>query len=270
MSTFDGHAVWITGGGSGLGAFTAHRFAELGADVAVSGRRKERLDEVVEALGKYGHRAIAVPCDVTDEASLQQAVDTVVAEFGRLDVVVANAGFTVGGRIETLTAEDWRRQLDVNVVGAAVTARVALPHLRETRGRLALVGSVSGTVATPGFGAYTASKYAVRAIGQTLAMELYGSGVSCTTIQPGFVKSDIAKTDNDGVFHADATDKRPSKLMWETDAAARVMVRAIERRKREFTFTGHGRLGVFLGMHAPGLVHFAMTRAAKKMPMVGD
>lgn len=270
MSSFRGHAVWITGGGSGLGASMARRFAELGADVAVTGRRQEKLDEVVESLGRFGNRALAVPCDVGDEEAVQAAVATVVDAFGKLDVVVANAGFSVAGRIEKLTADDWRRQMNVNVVGAAITARHALPHLRKTRGRLALVGSVSGTLASPGFGAYSASKYAVRAIGQTLSMELHGSGVSCTTLQPGFVKSDIAKTDNDGVYHADRRDKRPAKLMWETEDAAKVMVRAIRRRKREFTFTGHGKFGAFLGMHAPGLVHFVMTRATRSVPMVEE
>jgi NAD(P)-dependent dehydrogenase (short-subunit alcohol dehydrogenase family) len=256
--------VWITGAGSGIGRALALELARRGADVAVSGRRRDRLDEVVREIEALGRRGLAVPCDVTDEADVARAAQAVVDAFGRLDVCVANAGFGVMGSIEKLSADEWRRQLDTNVVGTAVTARHALPHLRATKGRLALVGSVAGTICAPGSGAYSASKYAVRAIGQTLSMELHGSGVSCTTIQPGFVESEIAKVDNEGKLDLARRDPRPAPLMWKTEAAARVMAEAIWARKREFTFTVHGKLGAFLGMHAPGLVHLVVSRMGNR------
>lgn len=259
-NAFENHVVWITGASSGIGRFLALEFAARGADLAISARRRDRLDSLVEELEGMGRRALAVPCDVSDEGAVEGAVRSIIAHFGKLDVAVANAGFGVAGAIEKLSAEDWRRQFDVNVVGAAMTARYAIPHLRETKGRLALVASVSSMLPIAKNGAYTASKYALRAIGQTLSIELKKSGVTCTTIHPGFVESDIARVDNDGAFHPDREDKRPAKLMWTTDRAARVMVRAIWRRKREYTFTAHGKVGAFLGKHAPGLVHFAMTR----------
>jgi short-subunit dehydrogenase len=184
----------------------------------------------------------------------------VVTAFGRMDVAVANAGFAVAGRIEKLGADDWRRQLDTNVVGLAITARHAIPHLRKTGGRLALVGSVASMLSTPNVGAYAASKFAVRAIGQALAAELHGSGVSCTTLHPGFVESEIGHVDNHGVYREDFEDRRPRRLFWSSERAARVMVRAIERRKREYVFTGHGKIGGFVGRHMPGLVHFFVTR----------
>jgi NAD(P)-dependent dehydrogenase (short-subunit alcohol dehydrogenase family) len=251
--------VWITGAGSGIGRATALEFGRCGATVAVSGRRDERLQEVVEQLRQQGADALAVTCDVRQETDLAQAVQTVVERFGRLDIAVANAGFSVFGKVETLTAADWSRQFETNVVGAAQTARYALPELRRTRGRLGLIGSVLGLVAAPGFGAYTASKYAVRALGQTLAMELHGSGVSCTTVHPGFVASEITQVDNRGQFHPKRKDPRPSMIVWPADKAARVVVKALRQRKREVVFTGHGRLGAWFGAHAPSLVHAAMT-----------
>ena len=257
---FEDQVVWITGGGSGIGRSLAIEFANQGAKVAVSGRRRERLDLVVTEIEGGGGTAVAVPCDVTDEDSVRLAVDRVVADLGRLDVAVANAGFSVAGKIEKLSAEDWRRQLDVNVVGAAMTARYAIPALKETRGRLALVASVASMITTPGVGAYAASKYAVRAMGQTLSVELHGTGVTCTTIHPGFIESEIAQVDNQGVFDASREDTRPKKLMWPSDRAEKVMVEAIASRKREFTFTAHGKVGAFVGRHMPGLVHFGMTR----------
>jgi NAD(P)-dependent dehydrogenase (short-subunit alcohol dehydrogenase family) len=257
---FTDQVVWITGASAGIGRELAFAFADRGADVAVSARRGDRLAEVVAGIEARGRRGLAVPCDVTDEAAVSDAVEAVVRHFGRLDVAVANAGYGVRGRIEELSAEHWRRQLDVNVVGLALTARYAIPALRRTSGRLALVGSVAGMLPAPGSGAYTASKAAVEAIGRTLSVELHGSGVTCTTILPGFVESDIARVDNAGVFHPDREDRRPARLMWPADRAARVMVRAIHRRRREFVFTAHGKVFGYLGRHWPGLIHFAMTR----------
>ncbi|MDH3200212.1 MAG: SDR family NAD(P)-dependent oxidoreductase [Myxococcales bacterium] len=258
---FENQVVWITGGGSGIGRALALAFAEEGATVAVSGRRRERLELVVTEIVGNGGKALAVPCDVTDEASIERAVRQVVETLGRLDVTVANAGFSVAGKIAKLSAEDWRRQLDVNVIGLAMTARYSIPHLMEHSGRLVLVGSVASMLATPGVGAYSASKYAVRAIGQTLAVELHGTGVSCTTIHPGFIESEIAQVDNRGVFDASREDTRPQKLMWPADRAAKAMIDAIAARKREHTFTGHGKVGAFVGRHLPGLVHLGLTRA---------
>lgn len=265
MSQFADHVVWITGGGSGIGKALAVEFARQGARVAVSGRRLKKLEETVAAITRAGGEAIAVACDVTDEQAIASALSTVVERFGKLDVAVANAGFGVAGAIETLSAEEWRRQFDVNVVGVALSIKHALPHLRETRGRMVLVASVAGMISTPGTGAYCASKYAVRSIGQTLAMELHGSGVSATTIHPGFVESDIARVDNAGKFHEGKPDKRPAQLLWPADKAARVCLKAIWARKREFTFTVHGRLGGFMGRHTPGLVHFVLARTQKRM-----
>lgn len=257
---FNDAVVWITGGGSGIGLALALEFAGQGARVAVSGRRKERLDEAVQAIEAAGGAGLAVPCDVTNDDEVKAAVAEVVAGFGRLDVAVANAGFGCMGRFEELSDAEWRRQMDVNVLGAVSTARWALPELRKTGGRLALIGSVMAMMAAPKSSAYCASKFALRGIGLCLAQELAGSGVSCTTIHPGFVESDIAKVDNLNRPRPDRKDKRPSNVMWPADKAARVMVKAIRKRKVEHVFTGHGKLGAFLGQHTPGLVHFAMTR----------
>ena len=261
--TFKNKVVWITGGGSGIGLAIALEFAQQGARVAVSGRRADRLDGAVKQIDAAGGSGFAVACDVADEEQVKSAVATIVEKWDRLDVAVANAGFAVAGKVEKLTAEDWRRQLDVNVVGAAVTCRHAIPELRKTGGRIGLIGSISAMLASPGFAAYTASKYAVRALGQCLALELHGSGVSCTTVHPGYVESDIAKVDNMGNFDPNRVDKRPKKMMWKTDAAARVIVGAIAKRKREHTFTGHGKLAAWAGRHVPGIVHFAMRQGSK-------
>jgi len=253
----DQKVVWITGGGSGLGKAMALEFSLRGYFVVISGRRANVLQEVQDALGAS---VMAVPCDVLDEHSVLGAVQTIIEARGRLDVVVANAGYAANGNVVDVSAEDWTRQLGVNVVGAATTVRLAYPHLLKTKGRIGLIASVASQVNSPGNGAYNASKAALRAMGLTLAMECHNDGVSCTTIHPGFVESEIGQVDNEGVFHAEWEDRRPASLMWPADKAARVMVRAIERRKLEYVFTGHGKIGAWLGRHVPWLVHFLVTR----------
>ncbi|MCA9494936.1 MAG: SDR family NAD(P)-dependent oxidoreductase [Myxococcales bacterium] len=260
---FEARSVWITGASSGLGRAMALEFARRGAHVALSARRVAELEAVAREIEGAGGRALVVPCDCTHEDAIEGAVARVVETFGRLDVAVANAGYSVGGPVERVTAEQWRRQLDVNVVGVALTAKHAIPHLRHTRGRLALVGSVAALALFPGFAPYQASKAAVLALGRTLAMELAAEGVSCTTLQPGFVATDIARVDNDGRRDPAREDKRPAALMWEVEPAARVMVDAIERRRVEATFTGHGKVGAFLGRHAPWLFQLLGPRLAK-------
>lgn len=257
---WDGHVVWLTGAGSGLGEAMALEFARGGAKVALSGRRVDRLEAAAERIRALGAEALVVPCDVTDEASLDEAVAAVVARFGRLDVAVANAGYSAGGPVETVSMDDWRRQLEVNVVGAAGTAARAIPHLRATRGRLVLVGSVAAMVHFAKAGPYQASKAAILALGNTLSAELAGEGITCTTIHPGFVKSEIYLRDNQGQVRDGRRDRRPAQLLWETDDAARVMVSAIWKRKRQFVFTGHGRFGWFMASHFPGFVHWVTTR----------
>lgn len=264
MGRYQGLVAWVTGGGTGIGRSLALELAAGGADVALSGRRVDKLEEVAAEVRKAGRRAVVVALDVTDEGACAAAVGRIAGELGKIDIAFANAGYGASGRIEQLTADDWRRQLDVNVVGVANTAKHALPELRKTKGRLVLVSSVMGMLAMPAQGPYSASKFAVRAIGLTLAQELHGTGVSCSTIYPGFVESEIGQVGVDGKFDASLVDKRPKKMMWTSDKAARVIMSAVMKRKREFVFTGHGKLGAFLGRHMPGLVHFAMTRQGTK------
>jgi len=262
---FEGQVVWITGGGSGIGRALALAMADEGADVAISGRRQDKLDAVAAEVDARGRRGLGVACDVTDEASLARAVEVIVAELGGLDVAVANAGFSVSGRFLRHGAEDWRRQFETNVIGAAMTVRYAMPELAKRDGRAVLIASVASMFTYPNGGAYCASKAALRAMGQALSIELSGTGVSCTTIHPGFVESEIAQVDNHGHFDPSRPDPRPSKLMWPADKAAKTMVRAIHRRKREFVFTGHGIVATWIARHLPWVAFkMACSGAARK------
>jgi short-subunit dehydrogenase len=257
---FKDKVIWITGASSGLGRFMAYEFAKQGAKIALSARRKIQLDEVLAIVQNLGGEGKVVPCDVLVETEIEKAANDVIQHFGRLDVAIANAGFGVVGKIKNLSAQEWRRQLDVNVIGLALTFKYAFPYLKESKGSIVLIGSVASFVPNPGVGAYGASKAAVHSVGQTLQLELKGSGVNCTVIHPGFVESDITKVDNEGVFHADNPDPRPVQLMWPTEKAAKVMVRAIAKKKKTYVFTGHGKIIAFFGQHFPGIARWLIGK----------
>jgi short-subunit dehydrogenase len=260
MGVFSGRTVLITGASSGIGAALALEWARQGADVALAARRVDRLDALARDCQAVGARAVVIPCDVTRDGDCEQAVARTRSALGRIDVVVANAGFGVMGAFEKLALEDYRRQFETNVFGVLRTAHASLAELTATRGRLVVIGSVSGHVASPGASAYAMSKFAVRALSEALRAEWRGRGVSVTLITPGFVDSEIHQVDNRGVHHPDSPDFVPRWLRMPTDRAARLIVRAAARRRREVVITGHGKVAVFLKRHVPWLVATGIER----------
>ncbi len=263
MTSTKENVVWITGASSGIGKAMAFEWARLGYKVVLSARRKELLEEIALEITNSGGETWVVPVDIMEEKSIEHAVQSIITTWGRLDIAVANAGFGVFGSIDKLTAKDWNRQLQGNVTGLALTVKYTLPHLKQNQGRIGLVGSVGAYLPNPNVGAYGASKAAVHSIGLTLQVELKGTGVSCTTLHPGFVVSEIARIDNEGVWHAERPDPRPSNLMWPTDKAAKVMVKAIMKRRRNYVFTTHGRAIVWLQRWFPGLVRTIVSKGPK-------
>ena len=253
--------VWITGASSGIGAALAREWARREARLVLAARRRDRLDSVVEEVRRLGGAAVAVECDVTRDGDPERAVARALAEWGRLDVVVANAGFGVPGTFEALTIDDYRRQFETNVFGLMRTVKAALPEVRKSRGRIALVGSVAGYVATVGTSAYAMSKFAVRALAQALRYELRRDGVSVTHIAPGFVESEFRLKDARGELRPDAKENVPAWLIVPNRVAARAIVRAVLRRRREAVITAHGKLLVLLARHFPRLLDFVLLRA---------
>jgi len=248
---FKGARALVTGASSGIGRAIAVEFAREGADVCIAARRADRLEEVASGVRALGRRAVVSVCDVTREADVRATVAAAVAALGGLDAVVANAGIGVTGHFEKLTADDFRRQFETNVFGALHTAMAAVPELAKSRGRLALIGSVMGHVPLPKSAPYTMSKFAVTALAQTLQYDLRAKGVSTTLVSPGFVESEIRRKDNDG---APKDDPVPSWLVMPAETAARKIVRAMARRRREIVITIHGKVAVWIHRHFPWLI----------------
>jgi NADP-dependent 3-hydroxy acid dehydrogenase YdfG len=198
----------ITGASSGIGAATARRAAKAGYRVALAARSRDRLSELAEELGGE-ERALALQCDVTEWDQQEAMVRETLSRFSRLDVAFANAGFGAARGFLEETPEHWRSMVLTNVYGPALTIRATLPALKETRGHLLLTGSVAGRRALPG-SLYSATKWAVTAMGEAARQELNGTGVRVTLIEPGMV---------DTPFFS----RRPSDALEPDDVARAVM-----------------------------------------------
>lgn len=183
-----GRRVLVTGASSGIGAETCRSIVACGGAVAMLARRKERLDELREELGD---RAVAVPCDVTDLDALEQAVATGAQSLGGLDAVIAVAGKSMVGTIETGNPQAWRELIDLNLIGPLATARSALRYFSETGRRdVVIVGSLAAVTPMPGTGIYAASKRGLRAAFDALRLELAQTGINAGLVMPGMFETE--------------------------------------------------------------------------------
>jgi NADP-dependent 3-hydroxy acid dehydrogenase YdfG len=257
--------VFVTGASSGIGSAIALECARRGADIVLAARRVDRLDEVASQVRSFGRRALPVACDVTVDGDLERAVSEGLAGLGSIDRVYANAGFGVAGPLEKLAVDDYRRQFETNVFGVLRTVFASLDALKASRGCLAIIGSVSGFVAMPGGSPYSMSKAAVHVLADSLRAEFDRHGIGVTLVVPGFIRSEIRRVNNRGVFRPEAPDRIPDWLPMAADAAARKIVNAVERRRRVLVLTGHGRLAVLLQRHTPGLLAALITRVGGRL-----
>jgi len=260
----DGKVAFITGASAGIGAAMARDFVRRGADVVLTARRWERLEALALEIRAKGQRAVVAQCDVTVDGDLEKAVALALEKLGRIDYVIANAGFGVAGWFHGRDLEDYRRQFETNVFGVLRTAFATMDALHESHGCFAIMGSVMSHVATPGTSPYAMSKHAVRALAASLRNEWKGRGVAVTLLAPGFVDSEIRQVRNDGTFDPEAHETIPRWLRLRTDTAAKKMVTAVVRGKREAVISVHGKVAVFLSRHTPGLFDLLIRTFAVK------
>lgn len=190
---FEGKVALVTGAGSGIGAATAERLAAEGASVVLMGRREAPLREVLARCDN----AITVTGDVAKEEDSQRAVDAAIEAFGRIDVVVANAGAAIPGGALTMSNQGWQNSIEVNLGGPLNNLRPALPHfIAQGGGSIVLVSSLAGLIGVPASLAYTTTKTAVIGMARAIATEFGPANVRCNAVCPGWSRSDMS----DGTF----------------------------------------------------------------------
>ena len=189
---FTDSVVLVTGGGTGIGQAITHAFLDTGATVAITGRRRERLEQAL--AGYPAERTAALPADLSDGAQVRSLVDDVVARFGRIDVVVSNAGGYANGQLTDLDDETWASVRGANVDGFFHLAKAALPRLADVGGTFVAVSSVSGDRGDWGQAAYNATKAAVTNFVRSLALDWGPRGVRLNAVAPSFTITEITES----------------------------------------------------------------------------
>jgi len=194
VGRFDGAVAVVTGGGQGIGAAVAHALAAEGAAVVVAARHFDRIERVAIEIRGRGGRAWALPCDVTDAASVADLAQAAIQQAGTVDILVNNAGVAHSAPLPKTSLDDWNRVLAVNATGTFLCTRAFLTFMLERkRGAIVNVASVAGLAGGRYIAAYAAAKHAVIGLTQSVAAEVEGTGVTCNAVCPGFVDTEMTQ-----------------------------------------------------------------------------
>jgi short-subunit dehydrogenase len=218
--------VFLTGASSGIGEALAIELAKKGAVLGLLARREDLLKSLAEKCENAGGKARVFVCDVLDEQGVHAAAESLRNEFGKIDVMIANAGIGGSGHAKTLKTADVKRVIDINLIGAVNAITAVLPDMLEKKsGQLVAISSLAGFRGLPFSASYSASKAAMTNFFESVRLDVQHQGVAVTIIQPGFIRTPL-------------TDNRPNKMpfLMELDDAIPHFINAIERRKKFSAF----------------------------------
>jgi NAD(P)-dependent dehydrogenase (short-subunit alcohol dehydrogenase family) len=263
VPSLQGAVVAVTGASAGIGRECAVAFAREGARVAIAARRLDRLEAVAEAVRAAGSEAFVMAADVSRRDDVNRFVEGTVARFGRLDVLVNNAGYGVRGRVEDTPVESYEKLMDVNFLGTVYGCQAAVPIMRrQGSGVIINVSSIVGHRALPGGGAYAASKAAQISLTESLRVELAGTGVHACTVHPVGTETEfgeVAARESPGEPTAGAIGPQQSAAM-----VARSIVACAKQPRPEVYPHRLSRTLVWLNALSPALVDWFSRRAAIK------
>jgi short-subunit dehydrogenase len=247
------NVVLITGGTSGIGRACALEFGRAGAKVVITGRDAAKLADAAAELAAAGIEHRTVQADVGDLAAATQAVADTVAAFGRLDVLINNAGLSMRAKFADVDVKVLEQLMQTNFFGTVYTTKAALPYLLESKGTIVGISSIAGFRGLPGRTGYSASKFAMNGFLEALRTELLPQGVNVLTAAPGFTASNIRHAALMANGHSQNDTPRDEGKMMSSEEVAHHLRKAVAQRSRTLVLTGQGKLTVFLNKWLPGL-----------------
>jgi short-subunit dehydrogenase len=246
--------VVITGATSGIGLCCAKVFGRQGAKIAITGRNQLKLDNVLVLLQKEGIDCMGILADAGNEEDNQQMAEQVKSHFGRIDILINNAGISMRALFQDLDLEVFKKVMDINFWGAVYATKYCLTEIINNKGSIIGVSSVNGFRGTPARTAYTASKYAMNGFFESLRTEVMKKGVHVLVACPGFTATEIRKNAMLGDGSTQAESPREENKMMSADEVAAAIFSATLKRKRDLVLTKEGKLVFFLNKWVPGIM----------------
>lgn len=249
----NGKVVVITGASSGIGRALAIEYAKRGASLSIAARRIEKLNELKQMLAST--ELLAIQTDVTNETACKELIDITIQRFGKIDVLINNAGLSMRALFDDIDLQSFKKVMDVNFYGTVYCTKYALPYLIRSKGSLVGIISVAGHVGLPARSAYSASKFAVRGLLDTIRLENLYTGLHVLVAAPGFTATEIRRSALTANGTPQGETPRKEDTMMRPEVSAKLIVDAIEKRKRSLVLTfKEGKLSVFLGKIFPMLL----------------
>lgn len=243
--------VIITGASSGIGESLAREYAEKEFKLVLAARSKEKLDVLSEELKGKAADVLTLKTDVSKEADCKKLVDATVEKFGKIDILINNAGISMRGLFKDMDLDVLKRVMDVNFYGTVYCTKYALPYLLETKGSVVAVSSVAGYKGLPGRTGYSASKFAIHGFMDVLRIENLKTGLHVLLACPGFTSSNIRKTALNEKGEVQGESPRDEDKMMSSEEVARHIKKAVKKRKRTLTLTQQGKTTVFMNKLFP-------------------
>lgn len=245
--------VLITGASSGIGRALAFAFGREGASIVICARKAESLQQVSSELEQAGITTLALVADVSLENDVKALIEQTIARFGRLDILINNAGISMRSMLIDTDPAVIQKVMDINFMGTVYATRYALPYIVQTKGSIVGISSIAGYRGLPVRAGYSASKFAMNGFLEAVRTELLHSGVHVLTACPGFTASNIRFSALDSHGNAKGETMRDESNMMSAEECADHILRAVKSRKRELILTTQGKLTVFINKLFPGL-----------------
>ncbi|MBS0000352.1 MAG: SDR family oxidoreductase [Cyclobacteriaceae bacterium] len=246
--------VIITGATSGIGRGCAEVFGREGAKIVFTGRDEKKMEEVNASLSCLGIEHTGYLMDVSNERENRRLVENIIQRYGRIDVVINNAGISMRALLEDLDMAVFRKIMEINFFGTVYLTKYALPYILESKGTIVGVSSINGHRGTPARTAYTASKYAMEGFFEALRTEVMKRGVHVLVVSPGFTGTNIRNAALNAKGESQGESPRDENKMMTPEEVAKRILKGIRGRKRDIVLTTQGKLVVFLNKWIPGLM----------------
>jgi short-subunit dehydrogenase len=246
--------VIITGATSGIGEACAMVFGLNGAKIVITGRNQQKLDHTLAQLISQNIDAFAILADAAKEADILQMAEKTISHFGKIDILINNAGISMRALFQDLDLDVFKQVMDTNFYGTVYATKYCLPEILKNKGSIVGISSINGFRGTPARTAYSASKYAMNGFLEALRTEVMNKGVHILVASPGFTASNIRNGALTAHGKSQGESPRDESKMMSPDSVAKAILKSTLKRKRDLILTTQGKMAVFLNKWLPSMM----------------